>query len=82
MPPTEIYKGWLITYMGGFYLATRLETTRIRRDTIEEVKAEIDQQEEPLISCPFCGQKDFDLIGLKGHFIKGYCDIYNETEGI
>jgi hypothetical protein len=31
------------------------------------------------IICPFCGQEDFDLIGLKDHFRKGYCDIYNNT---
>lgn len=29
--------------------------------------------------CPFCGERDFDLVGLKGHFEKGYCGIYNET---
>ena len=32
------------------------------------------------ISCPFCKEKDFDLSGLKLHFEKGYCDIYNEVD--
>lgn len=27
--------------------------------------------------CPFCGEEDFDLSGLKGHFLAGYCDVYN-----
>jgi len=29
--------------------------------------------------CPFCHEKDFDLIGLKYHFEMGYCDVYNNT---
>lgn len=32
-----------------------------------------------LISCPFCGEKDFDLIGLKGHIWRGWCEAYEET---
>ena len=32
------------------------------------------------ITCPFCNEEDFDLIGLKDHFVKGYCDVFNETE--
>lgn len=31
------------------------------------------------VTCPFCGESDFDLVGLKSHFMKGYCDQYNET---
>lgn len=31
------------------------------------------------IVCPFCQQKDFDLIGLKHHFEMGYCEAYNST---
>lgn len=33
--------------------------------------------EEKLISCPFCKEDDFDLIGLKGHLINGYCEEFN-----
>ena len=33
-----------------------------------------------LINCPFCHEPDFDLVGLKHHFEKGYCDIYNNTD--
>lgn len=29
--------------------------------------------------CPFCGEQDFDMIGLKMHFERGWCDAYNET---
>ncbi len=28
------------------------------------------------ISCPFCHQEDFDLIGLKLHFSLGHCNTY------
>ncbi len=31
---------------------------------------------EPYISCPFCGEGDFDKIGLKLHFVNGYCEVY------
>jgi hypothetical protein len=30
------------------------------------------------IICPFCGEDDFDLIGLK-HHIENYCEIYQST---
>lgn len=33
-----------------------------------------------LIDCPFCKRPDFDLIGLKTHFVLGFCPIYNETK--
>lgn len=31
------------------------------------------------IKCPFCGDDDFDLIGLKAHFMRGWCEPFNET---
>ena len=34
------------------------------------------------VSCPFCGEKGFDLIGLKSHFTNGDCEKYNEIESI
>lgn len=34
------------------------------------------------VVCPFCYEADFDLIGLKGHYINGYCDRFNEIETI
>jgi hypothetical protein len=36
--------------------------------------------EKNSITCPFCGESDFDLSGLKGHFLSGDCQIYNNTE--
>ena len=30
--------------------------------------------------CPFCKEDDFDLIGLKGHFLNGYCKEFNVIE--
>ena len=29
------------------------------------------------IICPFCGEDDFDLIGLKIHLNVGWCDPFN-----
>lgn len=32
---------------------------------------------EPLlIKCPFCGEDDFDLVGLKIHLMNGHCEEY------
>ena len=30
-----------------------------------------------LVSCPFCGENDFDQVGLKMHLSFGHCDNYN-----
>jgi hypothetical protein len=33
------------------------------------------------IVCPFCGEDDFDLIGLKfHHLLAGHCDVWSELE--
>ncbi len=34
------------------------------------------------VQCPFCGEQDFDLIGLKHHFGMGRCHVYNTVEPI
>lgn len=31
------------------------------------------------INCPFCNEQDFDLVGLKTHLTKGYCETYENT---
>ena len=36
--------------------------------------------ETEYVACPFCGEKDFDLIGLKTHFLNGWCDVYESTD--
>lgn len=33
------------------------------------------------IVCPFCGQEDFDLLGLKYH-LSNYCNVYQNTEDL
>jgi len=38
------------------------------------------ENDECNIQCPFCRETEFDLIGLKGHFEKGYCEVYEKTE--
>jgi len=45
---------------------------------IDSVIAEHDQGKQDII-CPFCGDDDFDKIGLKNHLIK-HCEIYPEIE--
>lgn len=34
---------------------------------------------KPYIDCPFCGEHDFDLYGLKIHLLR-WCDVFDETE--
>jgi len=29
------------------------------------------------VKCPFCGEEDFDLVGLKMHLENGWCEEYN-----
>lgn len=31
------------------------------------------------VMCPFCWATGFDQIGLKHHFVMGWCEVYNET---
>jgi len=33
------------------------------------------------MKCPFCGEDDFDLIGLKFHLLY-YCEVFEKTENI
>lgn len=42
-------------------------------------RAEHDASKSLNIKCPFCGDNDFDLIGLKLHLEKGYCEKYEEV---
>lgn len=32
------------------------------------------------VCCPFCKETGFDLIGLKIHIERGWCEVYNEIE--
>ena len=31
------------------------------------------------VQCPWCGEDDFDLVGLKLHILQGWCDAYDAT---
>lgn len=31
------------------------------------------------VQCPFCGEEDFNLIGLRHHFERGHCEEYNKA---
>lgn len=35
---------------------------------------------EPVVRCPFCGDGDFDLIGLKLHIDRGWCQRFEDIE--
>lgn len=30
------------------------------------------------VACPFCGEDDFDLTGLRYHLKRGYCDQFED----
>lgn len=30
------------------------------------------------VTCPFCGEDDLDLLGLKIHISNGWCPVYEE----
>lgn len=32
------------------------------------------------MTCPFCGDNDFDAVGLKGHLLNGSCEVFEATE--
>lgn len=32
-----------------------------------------------MITCPFCGENDFDLVGLKAHLLNGDCESFAHT---
>lgn len=32
------------------------------------------------LSCPFCGEDDFDLVGLKRHLSRGWCEVFENTD--
>ena len=32
------------------------------------------------LPCPFCGEEDFDLSGLRLHLLSRWCDEFNKLE--
>lgn len=36
--------------------------------------------ETQLLHCPFCGDDDFDLIGLQYHLQRGWCEVYGTLQ--
>lgn len=32
------------------------------------------------VKCPFCGEDNFDLYGLKIHLLRFYCEDFNNVE--
>lgn len=37
---------------------------------------------EETISCPFCKESDFDLVGLKSHLVNGDCEVFNNISNV
>ena len=33
-----------------------------------------------MITCPFCNEGDFDLVGLKLHIANNFCEEYNNLD--
>ena len=31
------------------------------------------------LHCPFCGEDDFDAIGLKAHLLRGHCEAFESV---
>lgn len=42
----------------------------------------IPDYESVSLECPFCGEVDFDYIGLKAHLLKGWCDMFESVPPI
>lgn len=48
---------------------------------MEKIESLLPKPNPQDVVCPFCGEDDFDLIGLKKH-ITCYCEKYAETKSI
>ena len=35
---------------------------------------------ERVLPCPFCGEADFDATGLKRHLLRGWCEVFENTD--
>jgi hypothetical protein len=46
----------------------------------DPINSENEQMDSSDVICPFCKEKDFDLIGLKGHLMQGDCEVFNRIE--
>jgi len=46
-----------------------------------KLACEVCGRSEP-ITCPFCGAKDFDAVGLKSHIEHGDCERFNVLERV
>ena len=37
-------------------------------------------EDTSFVVCPFCKDRDFDMIGLKGHLEYGDCEVFEKVE--
>lgn len=56
-------------------------TIRLLKKPILGIPADVEYVRADLLKsqCPFCGEKDYDLVGLKHHLMTS-CKIYSETK--
>jgi hypothetical protein len=50
--------------------------------TANQILNELITDPKEFITCPFCGEEDFDKPGLKSHLEHGDCEVWNNTERI
>jgi hypothetical protein len=63
--------------MDDSYKRIFISSTGSSSPTVEDANLSTVQSNE-LLRCPFCGEKGFDKIGLKGHLEHMDCEIYND----
>ncbi len=39
-----------------------------------------EQEHDNDMACPFCGETEFDEVGLKTHLVVGWCLIFDEID--
>lgn len=69
------------------FMKIELAAQKLVTDEMDKIKKEINCSNENLVTCPFCGENDFDLPGLKEHLLDRSvftgnfkCVIFNEIE--
>ncbi len=70
------YFGDVLAFLDPKDLACRIQVAKAQ---LAKVKQHDEQSQD--IVCPFCGEEDFDKIGLKWH-LQTHCGIYQETEAL
>ena len=65
------------TNVDVMWLLTRLEASREQNREMREAQTASGNFATGDGVCPFCGEKDFDVVGLGIHLKTGHCEPYN-----